>query len=130
MQHSTGYIIGFAVAVCLVCALFVSSAAVGLKERQEQNRLLDRQKKVLTVAGLIEEGQELSSTEVSSLFDANIQQKVIDLRTGEVVSDVDVASFDQQEAASDPARSFEAPENDSRIRRPGPRRRPARGSGR
>ncbi|HPG25556.1 MAG: Na(+)-translocating NADH-quinone reductase subunit C [Spirochaetaceae bacterium] len=117
MQHSTGYIIGFAVAVCLVCALFVSSAAVGLKERQEQNRLLDRQKKVLTVAGLIEEGQELSSTEVSSLFDANIQQKVIDLRTGEVVSDVDVASFDQQEAASDPARSFEAPENDSRIRR-------------
>ena len=26
MQHSTGYIIGFAVAVCLVCALFVSSA--------------------------------------------------------------------------------------------------------
>ena len=61
MQHSTGYIVGFAAAVCLVCALFVAGAAVGLKDRQaRQQVVLDRQKKVLTVAGLIEEGAELS----------------------------------------------------------------------
>ena len=53
MQHSTGYIVGFASVVCLVCAVFVAGAAVGLKDRQDANKLLDRQQKVLTVAGLI-----------------------------------------------------------------------------
>jgi len=61
MQYSAGYIIRFALAVCLVCALLVASAAVSLKPRQEANAVLDRQKKVLTVAGLIEEGQSVSS---------------------------------------------------------------------
>ena len=42
MQHSTGYIVGFAVFVCLICALFVSGSAVGLKDRQDANILLDR----------------------------------------------------------------------------------------
>ena len=51
MQHNTGYIVGFAVTICLVCALFVAGSAVGLRDRQEANILLDRQKKVLTVAG-------------------------------------------------------------------------------
>ena len=53
MQHSTGYIIGFAAAVCLVASLFVAGSAVGLKDRQDKNRLLDVQKKVLAVAGLM-----------------------------------------------------------------------------
>ena len=52
MQHSTGYIIGFAAAVCLVASLFVAGSAVGLKDLQEANKRLDVQKKVLTVAGL------------------------------------------------------------------------------
>ena len=37
MQHSTLYTIGFAAAVCLFCAVFVSSSAVSLKERQDEN---------------------------------------------------------------------------------------------
>ena len=82
MQHSTGYIVGFAVAVCLVCALFVAGSAVGLRERQEANVLLDRQKKVLTVAGLMEEGERLSREEITALFASSIQQKVIDSHLG------------------------------------------------
>ena len=35
MQHSTGYIIGFAAAICLVASLFVAGSAVGLKDRQD-----------------------------------------------------------------------------------------------
>ena len=35
MGRSTGYIVMFAAAVCLVCGVFVSSAAVALKDRQE-----------------------------------------------------------------------------------------------
>jgi Na+-transporting NADH:ubiquinone oxidoreductase subunit NqrC len=43
MQHNTAYIIRFATGICLVCALFVALSAVGLRERQEANILLDRQ---------------------------------------------------------------------------------------
>jgi Na+-transporting NADH:ubiquinone oxidoreductase subunit C len=117
MQHSTGYIVGFAVSICLVCALFVAGSAVGLKDRQDANILLDRQKKVLTVAGLMNDGDRLTREEISSVFESSIQQKVIDLKTGKPNTDIDGASFDQQAAASDPDTSVEAPKNVSRVRR-------------
>jgi Na+-transporting NADH:ubiquinone oxidoreductase subunit C len=53
MEFTPARTIGFATIVCLVCAVLVSSAAVGLKERQKENEALDRQKKVLDVAGLL-----------------------------------------------------------------------------
>jgi Na+-transporting NADH:ubiquinone oxidoreductase subunit C len=117
MQHSTGYVVGFAVAICLVCALFVASSAVGLKDRQIANKLLDRQTKVLTVAGMMEDGESLPREEIASLFGTSIQQKVIDLKTGQAANDVDVASFDQRESSKNPDTSIEAPENDSKVRR-------------
>lgn len=117
MQHSTGYIVGFAVAICLVCSLLVSTSAVGLKSRQDANKLLDRQKKVLTVAGLMEDGASLPREEIASLFESSIKQKVIDLKTGDPEPAIDVASFDQRAAAADPETSFEAPENASKVRR-------------
>lgn len=117
MQHSTSYIVGFAVTVCLVCALFVAGSAVGLKDRQEANILLDRQEKVLTVAGLIKDGEHLSREQIASTFDANIKQKVIDLKTGEANPEINGSTFDQHAAASDPKTSYPAPENASKVRR-------------
>ena len=117
MQHSTGYIVGFAVAVCLVCALFVAGSAVGLKDRQDANILLDRQKKVLTVAGVMKDGERLTREEIASAFESNIQQKVINLKTGELQPEIDSASFDQQATAKDPKTSYPAPENASKVRR-------------
>ncbi len=117
MQHSTGYIVGFAVAVCLVCALFVAGSAVGLKDRQDANILLDRQKKVLTVAGVMKDGERLTREEIASAFELNIQQKVINLKTGDLQPEVDSASFDQQATAKDPKTSYPAPENASKVRR-------------
>jgi len=117
MQHSTRYIVLFAVAVCLVCAVFVSSAAVFLKDRQDANRLLDRQEKVLTVAGLMTDGQKLTREEVAAIYGASIQPKVIDLKTGEPNEQIAAATFDQQAEASDPATSTPAPENPSKVHR-------------
>jgi Na+-transporting NADH:ubiquinone oxidoreductase subunit C len=117
MQHSTGYIVGFAVAICLVCALLVAGSAVGLKERQDANILLDRQKKVLTVAGLMNDGDRLTREEISRVFESGILQKVIDLKTGAPNTEVDVSSFDQQATASNPDTSFAAPDNASKVRR-------------
>ena len=68
-QYSNAYIIGFATAVCLVCSIVVSTSAVALRERQDRNKVLDRQTKVLVVAGLLDEGQKATPDEVEELFD-------------------------------------------------------------
>ena len=116
-QHSTGYIFGFAAGVCLVCSIIVSGAAVSLKSLQEENKLLDKQKKVLTVAGLMMEGEDLPKEEITKRFEENISAKVVDLETGNYASGVDAASFDQRKASADPATSSEAPENAAKVRR-------------
>ncbi|MEM1350571.1 MAG: Na(+)-translocating NADH-quinone reductase subunit C, partial [Myxococcota bacterium] len=76
MGRSTGYIIGFAVAICLACSIVVAGSAVMLKERQEDNKVLDRQKKVLDVAGLLGEGS-VSAQEVNKLFKDNITARAV-----------------------------------------------------
>ncbi len=117
MEYGKGYTIGFATAVCLVCAVIVSGSAVGLRERQEANAVLDRQKKVLAVAGLMQEGEDISPAEVQKRFKDSIKAVVVDLKTGRPAKGVDVASFDQQAATKDPATSSEAPSNAAKVRR-------------
>jgi Na+-transporting NADH:ubiquinone oxidoreductase subunit C len=117
MQHSTGYIIAFATAVCFVCALVVATSAVGLKERQEANLLVDRQKKVLGVAGLLREGESISNEEVQQLFAAEIVSRVVNLETGDYSDEVDPSVYDQRAASKDPDKSYPVPQNDAKIRR-------------
>ncbi len=117
MRRSTLYIIGFATAVCLVCSVIVSSAAVALKDRQEANKVLDRQKKVLGVAGLIEEGSPPPAAEIQQLFEQRIKAQVVTLKTGDYAADVDAAGFDQRKMRNDPATSIAAPSNDAKVLR-------------
>lgn len=117
MQHSTGYIIGFTAAVCLVCSVFVAGSAVSLKERQDANVLLDRQKKVLTVSGLMKDGDDLSAAEIGQLFDERVKPFAVDLATGLYNDEIDANSYDQQKASKDPAASREAEPNPAKVRR-------------
>lgn len=87
MQYSQKYIVGFAAAVCLVCGIFVASAAVALRDQQQQNAKLDQQEKVLNVAGLLQEGQKVSPAAIQKLFADNIKARVVDLATGEYTED-------------------------------------------
>ena len=117
MERSSGYIIGFAAIVCLVCGVLVSTAAVSLKEQQELNAILDKQKKVLIVGGLLDGDSAASAEEIERLFKENITPKVIDLKTG-AIADVDANTFDQEKATKDPATSVAAPErNDAGAKR-------------
>jgi Na+-transporting NADH:ubiquinone oxidoreductase subunit C len=59
----------FAAAVCVVCSLVVSSAATLLKERQEKNVLIDKQKNILGAVGL----SAGTPDEVASLYAENIK---------------------------------------------------------
>lgn len=114
-RDSTGYTVGFAVAVCVVCGIGVAGAAVALGPRQAENKVLDQQKQVLNVAGLLKPGQEVTPDEVKALFEKNIRAEVIDLKTGTPAKGVEAAGFDQRRAQKDPATSTAAPENAAKV---------------
>ena len=116
MQRSALYTILFATAICIVCAVVVSSAAVSLKERQVENATLDKQKNVLYAAGLLDPSETVTVAEVEKRFET-VEMKVIDLETGREVSDIDPLTFDQKREATNPETSRAAPDNPSRIKR-------------
>lgn len=87
-------------AVCLVCSIIVAGAAVGLRPMQIANKALDKQQNILAVAGLE------TDKSITEIFKSNIQTKLVDLATGEFVTDVDASSYDQRLAAKDPAQSI------------------------
>lgn len=117
MQRSSTYIIGFAAAVCLVCGVVVAGLAVQLKPLQEANAVLDRQKKVLIVAGLMRNGEEKSPEEIKALFEKNIEARIVVLKTGQYNDKGDVKSFDQQKMTKDPTTSITAPTNKAGVPR-------------
>ena len=116
MHASVSYNLGFAAAVCVVCAIVVSSAAVALQDLQEANEALERRRNVLIAAGLATDDERLTAEEVETRFEA-IQPVVIDLGTGEPVPDVDPNEFDQRAATIDAATSQVAPENNAGLPR-------------
>ncbi|MCH7598344.1 MAG: Na(+)-translocating NADH-quinone reductase subunit C [Myxococcales bacterium] len=117
MQHSPGYIIGFTAVVCLVCAVFVAGSAVSLKERQDANIVLDRQKKVLIVSGLMGEKDKLSAIEIGELFNERVTPRAVTLASGSYNEKIDAASYDQRKAAKNPALSEAVPPNAAKVRR-------------
>ena len=116
MQRSALHTILFATAVCIVCAVVVSSSAVSLKERQLANAALEKQRNVLMAAGLLEVGEKINPEEVVHRFET-IRPVVIKLATGEEQTDIDPATFDPVRAAADPATSTAAPDNTAGVRR-------------
>ena len=115
MQGSVLYNLGFATAICVACAIAVSSSAVSLRDRQLVNQALDMQRNVLVAAGLAAPDEALEQDEIEARF-APIRQVVIDIATG-AATDVDPATFDPRAAAADPATSRSAPPNNAGLNR-------------
>lgn len=102
-KESTGRTLFVALAVSLVASVFVAGSAIALKPVQIENRLLDKQRSILAIAGL--GGDDLSSAQVKDLFNSRIKARVIDLKTGENREDLDPVTFDPLKAAKDPKTS-------------------------
>lgn len=92
--------IGVALALCLVCSVIVSFAAVYLKPVQQQNKTLDRKRNILAVVGMYDPSQP-----VEAQFE-QFETRVVDLDSGEFATDIDPATFDGRKAANDPATSI------------------------
>jgi Na+-transporting NADH:ubiquinone oxidoreductase subunit C len=116
---STRYTVLFASGVSIVCALLVATAAVGLRERQEVNALLYKQKNVLLAASLLEPGAGASATQVQAIFDQRIRVRAVDLQAGQLVAEdkFDAKGYDQRKARSDPALSRAVAANDAQVAR-------------
>jgi Na+-transporting NADH:ubiquinone oxidoreductase subunit C len=88
-----------AFSLSIVCAVFVSAATVMLKPVQEVNKALDRKRNILAAAGMLADDKS-----VEEQF-AQVSTRIVDLRSGKFVDDVDPAKYDQRKAAKDPSQS-------------------------
>ena len=96
--------IAIALSLCFVCAILVSFAAVALRPLQIENKMMDMKKNILDVAGLLSE-----DTDIHQAFASKIEEKLINIETGEYVEDMDPEKYDQRKAVKDPALSIEIP---------------------
>ncbi len=92
-----------AAALCVVCSVLVSTAAVKLKPLQQRNKALFTKKNILLAAGLVEEGKS-----VDELF-KKIEIKIVDLSTGDYDESLSPEKFNQKAAVKLPSMSIEIP---------------------
>jgi len=100
-----------AVTLCLVASMFVSAVAVSLKPIQEVNKLKDKQINILQVAGLYEDGADV--TEAFKVF----EPQVLEIATGKFTDRFDPATFDDRAAADDPELSIALTDDPASIGR-------------
>ncbi len=110
-RDSLSYTFLVATTLCVGCSLAVSAAAVALRKPQEENKLLDRQRNILDAAGLAlgEKGYvagELSKSEVAKLYE-RVEERLVNLETGEYESGLDPAKYDPRDAAKKEGSSHE-----------------------
>ncbi len=98
-KESLGGIVSVALALCVVCSIVVSAAAVVLKPAQEVNKTRDLKRNILMAAGLYDAGLTIEEQ-----FQ-RVDSRVVDISTGEYATDIDPEGFDQRAAAKDPATS-------------------------
>jgi Na+-transporting NADH:ubiquinone oxidoreductase subunit C len=102
-RDSTAKVLGAAFLLCMVCAVLVSAAAVGLSSRQERNKIAEKRKNILQAAGLYQ-----ADRSIEEQF-TRIDTRIVDLQTGEFIDRFAVATFDSRAAARDAATSQRIP---------------------
>jgi Na+-transporting NADH:ubiquinone oxidoreductase subunit C len=81
---SNGYVLGFAVGVCVLISTMLAVTANSLKETQDAAKEFDRKKNVMLAAGLIKEGDERKRPELEAVYANQVREQVVDLSTGSV----------------------------------------------
>lgn len=67
----------FAAVLCVVCSYLLTFAATFLKPFQQANALADKQKNVMKVLDLLEEGRKYSNSEIQGLFKENVKSAFV-----------------------------------------------------
>lgn len=106
-KDSVGGTLKVALLLCVVCSIFISSAAVILKPMQQANKTLDRNKNILAAAGMFDP-QLNTNDDVAELF-AQFTPRIVDLESGEFATQEQLAelginptTYDQRTVINDP----------------------------
>lgn len=78
----------FAMVMCLVCSLLLTTASIGLQGFQQKNIILDKRKNVLKSVGLLEPGRKYTPEEIDQLYTAGIKAVRVD-PTGLLIKEAD-----------------------------------------
>ena len=100
----------FVVVLSLVCSIIVSTAAVVLRPKQQENAVLDVQRNILAVAGLLNK-----DTNIQQTYKQFIEPKLVNIDTGNYVAEVageDAAKYNQRDAAKNDKESIKLPANE------------------
>jgi Na+-transporting NADH:ubiquinone oxidoreductase subunit C len=104
--ETPGHTLLVAALVCLVCSVLVSGTAVLLRPIRDAHLARERNAYILTVL----ESIPGLAAEVGEIDAADLEARVIDLETGELVPDVDPSEWDALGAAADPEQSVALPD--------------------
>ncbi|QMV15256.1 Na(+)-translocating NADH-quinone reductase subunit C [Vibrio spartinae] len=105
------------IVLSLVCSIIVSTAAVGLRSKQQINAVLDKQEKILEVSGV-----DTSSGSIKELYTQYIEPKLVNFKTGEFVEKTPegqtASDYDQRAASKEVSQSLKLPtsEDPAQIR--------------
>ncbi len=109
-KETFGKTVGFVLAVCVVCAALVSISAVGLKQKQKDNKALDQQTKILEASNLLADATKEGGMGIVATYKALVDARLVDLDSGKFIEG-DVVNFDERRNSRDKALSTK-PEND------------------
>lgn len=103
-NESTVKTVVVATVLSVVCSIALAAAVTLLKPIQTENRELEKQRKILAAASILEEGKG-SKAEVNTLF-AGLERYIVTIDTGDFRKVELSDSFDMRKATKDAARSI------------------------
>lgn len=101
--------------LCLVCSVVVAGSAVGLKSKQEEQKLLDKQRNILDVAGLL--APKMSASEVLKVYDSRIKAKIVNFQTGELTDSKGAFDLNTELRSDETSIALSPAEDIAKIRR-------------
>lgn len=103
--------------LCLVCSVVVASSAVGFRAVQQEQRRLDVQRNLMSVAGLLQ--PNMTPSQIDAAFKRAVEPRLLDLTTGELRDSAAAAKFDLSAAlhSDDESTLLNADEDIAGIRR-------------
>ncbi len=102
-----------AFSLCLVCSLLVAGAAITLKPQQQLNKAADVRLSILQASGIYNPDEK---QDIDAVYQEKVQERVIDLETGEFVNDIDVTKFDQRKEAKNPKNNVVLTKEDDKAK--------------
>jgi Na+-transporting NADH:ubiquinone oxidoreductase subunit C len=78
VSFSNTYTVGFAGVVCVLCSLAVASAAIGLRDLQQQNVDRDLKNNILQALSVVQPGEPIEGERIDQLWDERVRIAVID----------------------------------------------------